>query len=253
MMNDPYCVENTKSQNELYDELAKFNWGAFFLNIFWAIPNGALKDALPTLIIMLIVLLLSQIPLLGLIFVILNICLAVYLGKKGNEWAWYGKNWKSLDAFVATQKTWGGLAPLGFIALSVLIPSIISLATMLYSLPYAKKLVAKEDTITKTAVSRVVLAPDYKNFQSGKDVTKYLVDNKIYKPFFNPREQNSVFVEKVGPYSVILSFEKNGKCSLEEKNCCVKYYIKSAQNPELKSKVYFDDEGLTQVVNVPKR
>ena len=82
MMNDPYCVENTKSQNELYDELAKFNWGAFFLNIFWAIPNGALKDALPTLIIMLIVLLLSQIPLLGLIFVILNICLAVYLGKK---------------------------------------------------------------------------------------------------------------------------------------------------------------------------
>ncbi len=254
MMNNSYGIENTEPQNELYDELAKFNWGAFFLNIFWAIPNGAIKDALPTLVIMFIVLLLSQIPLLGLIFVIINICLSVYLGKKGNEWAWYGKKWKSVDEFVATQKTWGGLSPFGFIALCVIIPSILSIAALLYARPYAKKVVARESSVIQTAVSRVVLAPDYKTFQSGKDVTNYLVDNNIYKRYFNPEDLNSVLAEKVGPYTLILSFEKNGICSLDKKNCYVRFYLKSGTStPVLESKTYFDDDGLTEVVEVSGR
>lgn len=122
----------------------------------------------------------------------------------------------------------------------------IGFATVMYAMPHAKKLVAKEKSTMQTAVSKVMFAPNYKTFQSGKDIVKYLVENKIYKPYFNPLDQNTVLVEKQGPYFVILSFEKGGICSLEDKNCFVKYYIKSGKEPELKNKLYFDEEGITE-------
>jgi hypothetical protein len=61
------------------------------------------------------------------------------------------------------------------------------------------------------------------------------------------REPEAVFVEKVGPYSVSLAFVKNGKCSLEEKNCYVNYRTKVGnKDPKLQARMYFSDDGLTE-------
>lgn len=83
-------------QYQIEEELHKFNWGAFFLNFVWASFNGAWKEFWPSFVVMCILFLLSGIPLIGLLFGLLNILMAVYVGRHGNEWAWYGKKWESL-------------------------------------------------------------------------------------------------------------------------------------------------------------
>lgn len=83
-------------QYQIEEELHKFNWGAFFLNFVWASFNGAWKEFWPSFVVMCILFLLSDIPLIGLLFGLLNILMAVYVGRHGNEWAWYGKKWESL-------------------------------------------------------------------------------------------------------------------------------------------------------------
>lgn len=74
-------------------ELRGFNWGGLLLSWVWAIGNNAWLG------------LLGIIPIVGLI-------MRVVLGFKGNEMAWRGRKWESVEQFRATQKTWtiAGLA-----------------------------------------------------------------------------------------------------------------------------------------------
>ena len=241
-MNNSYDVNDFEQQNKFYNELAKFNWGAFLFNFVWVIPNGAIKEALPTLIIMFIFCFMAQIPLFGLIFVILNICLAIHLGKKGNEWAWYGKKWSSIDNFVKVQKAWGALSPLGLIIVPMIINFVVSTCVVSYSLPHAKKLAAKEKDTLNTAISRIVSSPKYETFKSGEDVANYMIENRLYDRYAL-REHDAVFVEKSGPYSVSLVFGKDEECSLIDKNCYVEYRIKMTKDPVIKNKVYYDDNA----------
>lgn len=77
--------ENTFN-GEVPQEIKKWNWGAFSLNIYWAIGN---KTYLP---------LLCLIPVFNLVWVF--IC-----GAKGNEWAWRNGE-HDLATFKAIQETW---------------------------------------------------------------------------------------------------------------------------------------------------
>lgn len=242
-MKNTYSMENIDPQIRLYNELSKFNWGAFFLNIIWAIPNGALKECWPVSLLMLILLFLTQIPIFGWAFFIVNILLAVHFGKKGNEWAWYAKKWSSLEDFSKTQKIWAGFSPILFGALCMVIPTVITSVTMMFVMPHAKKLVAKENDTLKTAVSRIVTSPKYETFKSGVDIVNYMVESKLYSRYAI-REPEAVFVEKSGPYSVSLAFNKDDEeCSLLDKNCYVDYRIKTTKDPILKNRIYFDDNG----------
>ncbi len=73
------------------DELKKWNWGAFGLNVVWGVYFRVWISFL------------TFIPLLGIIWMIL-------LGFKGNEWAWRKNAWLSIEEFQTAQekwKTWG--------------------------------------------------------------------------------------------------------------------------------------------------
>ncbi len=244
-MNNGFEAEDNL-QYSIDAELQKFNWGAFFLNFIWATFNGAWKEFWPVFLIMIVVCFLSYIPILGFLFAILNIILAIYVGKHANSWAWYGKKWESLDKFVSVQKVWGISSPFVFLILWFCVPIIIMVASAYFFIPYVKEMAANAEPISKTAVSHIVKAPNYREFVSGKDIANYLTDQHIY--IKSIENNKSVVAEVKGPYQAILTFEKDGACSLEQKNCYISYSIKV--NDELKPpihKTYFDDKGEVQM------
>lgn len=79
--------EFQRGNQEVPEEIKKWNWGAFSLNIIWGIGN---KTYLP---------LLCLIPLFNFVWVF--IC-----GFKGNEWAWRDGNYTDVETFKQVQKTW---------------------------------------------------------------------------------------------------------------------------------------------------
>ena len=70
-------------QKDFPAEAKGLNWGAMFFGPIWGLFNSI--GCGPVII-------LCFIPIVGLF--------------KGNEWAWKGKQWASVEAFRATQKKW---------------------------------------------------------------------------------------------------------------------------------------------------
>ena len=70
----------------------KFNWGAFFLGWIWGLFNKSYITLL-------------QIPIAFIPFIgpVINIGLAVWFGKKGNEWALKNKHFNNLEEFIKFQ------------------------------------------------------------------------------------------------------------------------------------------------------
>lgn len=78
----------------------RFNWGAFWLNWIWGIGNNTWITLLLGWIVIPICMI---IPLVG-PFIGLGIC--IWMGIKGNEWAWKNKYWESLEHFENVQRNW---------------------------------------------------------------------------------------------------------------------------------------------------
>ncbi len=95
-------------------EIRKWNWGAFTLNMIWGIGNHAYLT------------LLCLVPLLNIVWVF--VC-----GAKGNEWAYKSGKFKSVEEFLAVQRTWNraGLAVFVFYIVYFLIFFIIMFFAML--------------------------------------------------------------------------------------------------------------------------
>lgn len=89
-------------------ELAKWNWGAFFLSWIWGIGHSVW------------IALLALIGPLGLIMMFV-------LGVKGNEWAWQYRKFESVDQFKAVQKAWAKWGVILFILELVLLGIIIAI------------------------------------------------------------------------------------------------------------------------------
>lgn len=100
------------SNNNVPQEIKKWNWGAFMFNIAWGIGNNSYLT------------LLCLIPLFNLVWIF--IC-----GAKGNEWAWKNNNYSSPDEFFLVQKTWNKagfvmfIIALVFIVIYVLLIAIV--------------------------------------------------------------------------------------------------------------------------------
>ena len=72
-------------------EIKGWNWGAFGVTLIWGIYYGAW--------VVLWGFLLGLIPLVWILW-------QVYVGMKGNEWAWRKNKWQSVEQFIATQNKW---------------------------------------------------------------------------------------------------------------------------------------------------
>ncbi len=104
---------NTSGQGEsaiVPEEIRGWSWGAFVLTWIWGICNGVLIS------------LLCFIPVFGIVW-------AFVLGTKGNEWAWRGKKWDSIEHFKSVQRPWNiaGIVifAISIVALVVTIPAVL--------------------------------------------------------------------------------------------------------------------------------
>lgn len=251
-MNDFY---ETEDRAELNDSLDKFNWGAFGLGLFWAPFNGAWNDYWMIFAIQVLFFILSNF-FFGIVFYILIFCLNIYCGKKGNEWAWYGKKWKSIEEFETAQKKWT-VGWLVVFIINIIIAGVIFVvgATFIKALSSPKgqgKLLGSvfvmplsEDPQFKTAKNTEEMVDLYvKNWNqssgSSTAAKKYSEDSiLLYSPTGSRSEQ-------------ILTLYKSGDCSMEKKNCYMIYYEKHGETVTPIAKTYFDLNGKTFVVNLKK-
>jgi hypothetical protein len=77
-------------------EIKKWNWAAFLMPSVWGIFSGV-----PYTVVLFGAVLLPPLAQ----FVVM-VCASVYLGARGNELAWKGKKWRSVEHFNAFQKQW---------------------------------------------------------------------------------------------------------------------------------------------------
>jgi hypothetical protein len=83
------------------EDLKKFNWGAFFLNWIWG-----LNHKYPMALIALGLGILSNIPLIGLLFAVGQIGFCVWLGMQGNRVAWESGRFSTVEEMHKCQKIW---------------------------------------------------------------------------------------------------------------------------------------------------
>lgn len=108
-------MQNQYSNYDVPQEIKKWNWGAFMLNIWWGIGNKSY------------ITLLCLVPL-------VNIVMPFICGALGNEWAWKNGNYTSVDEFKKVQETWNRAGFVGFIVFLVLIVVYIILFAFILSL-----------------------------------------------------------------------------------------------------------------------
>ena len=97
-------------QSLLPPELQGWNWGAFFFDWIWGVFNGAYA----TLWIFLVM----WLPFGGSLW-------AIVCGTKGNEWAWRGKQWESVQHFKDVQRKWAIAALVCFLVLAAFVVLMI--------------------------------------------------------------------------------------------------------------------------------
>lgn len=108
----------------------RFNWGVFFLPFFWSFGN---KTYIP-LIVIGITIVINLVPIIGaIISLILDIATSIWMGIKGNEWAWQNKHWASVEHFHKIQKLW---AIWGIVVACVIGPILIILIILLYCIAF---------------------------------------------------------------------------------------------------------------------
>ena len=252
---------------ELEKELKKFNWGAAYFGLIWALLNGCFKKwflntLVVTIIVVVIGLAIMFLPtffapgfsivagfLSGLIVPILMLLVIfIYVGLKGNRWAWEGDKYTDIKQFQKIQKRWGIVAAI-LLTLSVL--SIVLQFGALYMLttlpsPEPEEVfisrkacqtvynklpaaLSKVDTNDESWVSKIAetIAEDEDIYGYGLDYTKK-INITIY-------DKETIGSDK-GEFDVVLE----PPCSLSESNCFIS--AKTADE-NTACRFYFDDNG----------
>ena len=81
---------------EIPREIKKWNWAAFLMPAVWGLFSGVPYT----------VLLFGAAFLPPMVQLVVMVVASIYLGAKGNEHAWRGKKWRSIEHFKAFQRQW---------------------------------------------------------------------------------------------------------------------------------------------------
>lgn len=230
-----YSKEN-EERDKIKTELNKFNWGAFCFGWIWALCNGAWNDYFPTLLIMIAAVAISKIPLIGPVFRLLCPAITIYIGTKGNEWAYNGtKKWKSFESFVETQRKWGAACIIYFVVL------VLGFVTYMSICLYYNTNHIPQRNINKTVINELIADKNFSKLNSANDIVKYLSQKNpnVYTVF----NDDSVLVKPVKGDEYVLQFFRFGTCSLARYNCYVFYNTKEGNDLKVVLKTFFDEQG----------
>ena len=142
---------NTSGQGEASEipvEIQGWNWGAFLLTWVWGIGNNTYRAF-------------------WMFFPIVNFFMLVFLGLKGNEWAWRHRKWESVAHFRLVQRTWAkaGFALVGITLIFMFVMFFVIGSFMKDSEPY--KLSMNYITDSPEVVSRIGM-PIKSGFVTGR-------------------------------------------------------------------------------------
>jgi serine/threonine-protein kinase len=161
------------------DEIPGWNWGAFLLPGLWCLSNQVW---------------LGLIAWSGLFTAGLGwLAIGILMGAKGNEWAWQGRRWRSVEAFKAHQRIWtvvglivgtnalliGGLVGAVFLIRDVMLqdtplsPIILPSANVSDTSAQGTASVVRTLQGHRGALNGIAISPDGKTLASGS------VDNTI--------------------------------------------------------------------------
>ncbi len=221
----------TDSLADINKELEHFNWGAFLLGWIWAIFNGAWGDIWVIFILQVIFFILAHF--LGFIFILLYLALEIYIGIKGNEWAYYGtKKWNNLEHFRKTQRNWVGISIVASIILNsgmYIVLAAVGLSTILKPENRQKlEKIAQESKSQNSTKSNEypelygLKGINYSFSTLKPNVLEYLKNSSEYKNYFDGKKLVIYFTGADCPYAQVfetaLSTVKNDSTYSSEFN-----------------------------------
>ena len=210
------------------DEVAKFNWGAFFGTWIWGLFNKSYK----TLFMLLLWFTPAAIP------------FAIICGIKGNEWAYKNKKYESVDKLHKSQAKqaiiWTIFWPLISIMISVLLGLFTGVAIHKYEKKYPRQIKVKVEKIGTSVITKASAAI-FSNAEISDTEYKYYIKPQDWKSF-SKDDKISMFI--LAGYDMMI---KNGQSIITEDI-----------SPEIfnKIKIYssFNNEllGECKVTKIPK-
>lgn len=254
--------------DDLDRELRKFNWGAAYFGLIWALLNGCFKKwFVSTLLVSLIVLAIG----LALIFLpnifipgysimagifgcfliplLMISTVFVYVGIKGNRWAWEGDKHEDIVHFQKIQKRWGIVAGV------LLTISLLSIILQLGALALLSKLPSSEPEVSyiskkscsiiykklPVAISKVNINDENWISKVAEELTKNDKSMFGYGLDYSKRISISIY-DKENLTSDKADFDviKEPPCSISEANC---HISAKTQDENTACRFYFDDSG----------
>ena len=169
----------------------KFNWGACLLSWIWGFGNQTY--------ITLINIILFFVP-------VVNIIVAIWFGRKGNEWAWQNKRFKDIKQFNENQKKW---AIAGVIFYIILIPvtyfilsgglDYLALKTKVDNSKISEKTslpienitekINKTDEKNKTDESLKALSSYFKSYTIAEDENRFYISEEDWLNITSPEKK----------------------------------------------------------------
>jgi len=140
-------MENNTSglgkESEVPAEINGWNWGAFLLSWIWGIGNNTYRAF-------------------WVFFPFVNFFMVIFLGLKGNEWAWRHRKWKSVEHFKEVQKKW---AKASFIFIGVMLVFSVILVFSIGGI--FKKSEPYKMSLNEVANSEIVMARIGTPYETG--------------------------------------------------------------------------------------
>lgn len=198
----------SNSITDIKAELKHFNWGAFFLNWIWAIFNGAWHDIWPIFFVQVLFFIVGLF-FFGFVFGILIFILEIYIGIKGNEWAYYGtKRWENIAHFRKVQQNWVGASIAASIILNFILGFICTIVGVFLATNSKDKVHKKSQTTQSQTIEQSL---EYPTIQLSKNINysfktlkpetlEYLKSKSDYKNYFDGKKLVIYFTGANCPY-----------------------------------------------------
>ena len=248
--------KNNPEDKVIIHELRRFNWGALCLNWIWGACNGIFNEFLILCLVLEIVWLCLALflPALATWFFAGFVSAAIYCGMNGNKWVYEKKKITDIAKFSAVQKKWAIFSVTLMLLITISFVGIVVAVGLKFASLFSPS--GRGELMLKAVLESLIKQKEYSTLKSGSDVAEFLLnsqddDSKDFTPYGPSGIQYNRTSSKGTKSSVVFTFYKEDKCSIDDKNCYV-YYYESFGDAQLKprAKAYYGDNGKIKIVKL---